>query len=362
MTRSAIATIDVAAVRHNLTVVRRLSPQSKILAIIKANGYGHGIVRIARALANADGFGVAHVEEALTLRAAGVEQPIVVLQGFSDAQELLTMVEHRLEPVVHQFEHVEMLESARLERPLVVWQKINTGMHRLGFACEQTAAAWNRLRASPNVQDIRLMTHFANADVPADPSTLQQLHEFERVTRDLPGERSVANSAGVLLWPQSRLDWMRPGVMLYGISPVAGTSAETLGLKPAMTLTGRVIAVNAVRRGGRVGYGGDWIASVDTHVAVIGIGYGDGYPRHARSGTQVLVNGQIKPLAGRVSMDMLCVDLGSSPSARTGDPVVAWGAGLPVETIAECASTIAYELVCKVTQRVAIVEQGLGQG
>ena len=362
MTRSAVANIDVAAVRHNLTVVRHLSPHSKVLAVIKANGYGHGIVRIARALSGADGFGVAHVEEALTLRAAGVDIPIVVLQGFSDPQELQTMVEHRLQTVVHLAEHVDMLESVSLASPLIVWLKINTGMHRLGFALEQAKAAWLRLRACRNVLDIRLMTHFANADVPADASTLQQIQDFEQVTHDLPGERSVANSAGVLLWPQSRLDWVRPGVMLYGISPVAGTSAAALGLRPAMTLTGRVIAVNAVQRGGRVGYGGDWVASVDTFIAVVGMGYGDGYPRHARNGTPVLVNGELRPLVGRVSMDMLCVDLGPTPSARAGDAAVAWGVGLPVETVAECASTIPYELVCKVTPRVQIVEHGHGQG
>jgi len=362
MTRSAVARVDVAAVRHNLTVVRQLSPQSKILAVIKANGYGHGIVRIARALSAADGFGVAHLEEALALRAAGIHKPIIVLQGFSDALELQTMVEHRLEPVIHQFEHIEMLESTVLVRPVTVWQKINTGMHRLGFALDDVLKAWQRLRACSQVDAIRLMTHFANADVPGDPFTLQQLELFDRITAGLPGERSVANSAGVLLWPQSRMDWVRPGVMLYGISPVAGTDAAALNLQPAMTLTGRVIAINAVRQGARVGYGGDWAAATDTHVGVVGIGYGDGYPRHARSGTPVLVNGQRVPLVGRVSMDMLCVDLGPAPTAKVGDAVVAWGAGLPVEEVALNSSTIPYELVCKVTPRVHIVEQDHGQG
>lgn len=358
MTRPARALIDIKALRANLQRVRSAAPGARVLAVIKANGYGHGIIRCAEALHESDGFGVASVEEGMQLREAGIAHPIVLLEGFFEAAELPEVVRHHLSVVVHHEHQLRLLEAASLPRPVTVWLKIDTGMHRLGFAPEAAAAAWQRLSACRNVRSrIRLMTHLANADRRDDPMTAQQIELFTTVTRDLPGERSIANSAGLLAWPQARADWVRPGIMLYGASPFEDSLGRDEQLTPVMTLRSRVIAINRLRRGDPVGYGGDWVCPEDMAVGVVGIGYGDGYPRDISAGTPVWMRGLRVPVIGRVSMDMICIDLRTLPTAEIGDEVELWGRRLPVEEIAHRAGTIPYELLCGVTQRVAVIEQ-----
>ncbi|NIR31180.1 MAG: alanine racemase [Gammaproteobacteria bacterium] len=355
MTRPARAIVHLAALRHNLRRVRQSAPRCRVLAVVKANGYGHGAVRVARALSDAEGFAVAGIDEALELREAGVDARILLLSGVHAGEALERACRYRLDVVVHHESQLEMLERARLEHPLEVWLKIDSGMHRLGVPPEQARSFWERLHACPQVDaHVRTMTHLANADDRRDPTTRRQLETFRDATRDLDGERSIANSGGVLGWPDTQADWVRPGIMLYGISPFVGGTAANEGLEPGMTLTTRLIAVNRVPRGGAVGYGGTWVCPEDMPVGVAAIGYGDGYLRHLPSGTPVLVNGRRVPLVGRVSMDLITVDLRTQPQARPGDEVVLWGRGLPVEEIAEHAGTIPYELVCRVAQRVLI--------
>ncbi len=326
-------------------------------AVIKANGYGHGQARVARALDAADAFAVACIEEAVTLREAGVHKPILLLEGCFEAAELPLCSLLGFAVGVHDPGQVEMLEQARLERPVSVWLKIDTGMHRLGIAPEQAVAVWRRLRDCPAVAPaIHLMSHLARADERDSDYTLTQLQLFEHLGRALPGERSLANSAAVLAWPQTHYHWVRPGLMLYGAAPFADTLAEAEGLQPVMTLATRLIAVKRVRRGEPVGYGGGWICPEDMDIGVAAIGYADGYPRHAPSGTPLLVNGRRAALAGRVSMDMIGVDLRGHPDAKVGDPVVLWGPGLPIEWVAQAAGTIPYTLLCGVTARVYFEE------
>lgn len=353
MTRRVRASIHIAALRHNLQRVREAAPRSRVMVVIKANGYGHGGVTVARALADADAFAVAGIDEALGLREAGIEGRVLLLSGAHAGAELEAASRHRLDVVVHHETQLEMLERTRLPRPLAVWLKVDSGMHRLGVAPEAARVFWRRLKACPQAgEHVRLMTHLANADDRRDPATERQLARFRASTEGLEGERSIANSAGVLGWPQSHAEWVRPGIMLYGISPFVGGVAANDGLQPAMTLSTRLIAVNRVPRGEAVGYGGTWVCPEDMPVGVAAVGYGDGYLRSLPSGTPVLVNGQRVPLVGRVSMDLISVDLRTQPDARPGDEVVLWGRGLPVEEPAQLAGTIPYELVCRVAQRV----------
>jgi alanine racemase len=328
------------------------------MAAIKANGYGHGLVRVANALAGSDGFGVACIDEALELRAAGITAPITLLEGFFHPDEIPLIEQHRLDLLLHHPVQTEALEQASIHTSIRVWLKIDTGMHRLGVSPEDAASLWQRLERHPGLQPLGQMTHLACADEPGHPATGIQLQLFRRATEALPGERAIANSAGILGWPDSHAEWVRPGIMLYGVSPfIAGRAAEH-DLKPVMTLSSELIAVNQLKQGDAVGYGATWTCPEAMPVGVVAIGYGDGYPRHAPSGTPVLVNGRRVPLIGRVSMDMLCVDLRTQPEAHIGDPVVLWGDGLPVEEIAEAAGTIAYELLCSITRRVTLVERG----
>jgi len=323
-----------------------------VAAAVKAEGYGHGLVRVARTL-DADAFAVACVEEALILREAGIDRPILLLEGVFEAAELPVCARHNLEMAVHHPEQVAMLERARLEWPLRVWLKVDTGMHRLGLEPETVPAIWRRLRDCPAVRpDLGLMSHLARADERSRPDTLNQLQCFETATAGLPGERSLANSAAILGWPQTHFDWVRPGIMLYGASPFVDSLAPDENLRPVMTLSTRLIAIKHLRRGEPVGYGGTWICPEDMDVGVAAIGYGDGYPRHAPSGTPVLLDGREAALIGRVSMDMITLDLRRHPEARVGDPVVLWGEGLPVERIAQLAGTISYTLTCGITARV----------
>jgi alanine racemase len=353
MSRPACALVDTGALKHNLQEVRRHAPQARTMAIVKANAYGHGLAWAARVLNDVtDAFGVSSIEEALKLREAGITRPICLLEGFFTADEMPVIAKHRLAPVIHHEKQLQALIEAPPSLQLSVWLKIDTGMHRLGFAPAAVPDALKKLRSCSAVSEIRVMSHFARADMAADSETKTQIENFKSLTGNLGLESSLANSAGILAWPQSHLDWVRPGIMLYGISPMEQPSVIKNDLKPVMTLQTALIAVHPRRKGEAIGYGGDWRCPQDMLVGVAAIGYGDGYPRHARAGTPVLVNGQRVPLFGRVSMDMITLDLRTQPRASEGDSVVLWGPDLPVEEIAHCASTISYELLCHVTERV----------
>jgi alanine racemase len=355
--RRTQVSISLTALRHNLKRVREAAPGCRVMAAVKANGYGHGLVRVAQALKESDGFGVACINEALQLRAAGITAPITLLEGFFHPDEIPLIEKHRLDLLLHHPDQIAVLEQSVFQNPIRVWLKIDTGMHRLGVTPESAASLWQRLDRHPGLFPLGQMTHLACADELDHPATTLQLQRFRRVTEDLPGERAIANSAGILGWPDSHENWVRPGIMLYGVSPFVGGRAAEHDLKPVMTLSSELIAVNILQKGDAVGYGSTWSCPEKMPIGVVAVGYGDGYPRHAVNGTPVLLNGQRVPLIGRVSMDMICVDLRSQPGARIGDPVVLWGEGLPAEEIAEAAGTIAYELLCSVTQRVAVVEQ-----
>ena len=353
MSRGAIATINLSALQHNYARIKHLVGHCAVLAMIKSNGYGHGLLRIARALSTADALGVASLDEAIVLREAGIQQPIVVMAGFYNAAELPHFVEQALLAVIHHTDQLVLLEKTPLRAPLSVWLKIDTGMHRLGFAVEQVAAVYQRLSMLPSVKKpIGLMTHLAQAEYPDRSFTEAQIHQFTQVTRGLSEPRSVVNSAGILFYREAWLDWVRPGIVLYGVSPLPGRTGLEEGLQPVMTLTGRLMSVKTLRKDERVGYGGMWICPEDMPVGIVGVGYGDGYPRHAKNGTPTLVHGKWCPLVGCVSMDMITIDLRVCPEAQVGDTVVLWGEGLPIEKVAACAETIPYELLCRVTQRV----------
>lgn len=354
----AHAVLNLEAAAHNLAIARQHAVGARIMAVIKANGYGHGSIRIAEALQNVDAFAVARVDEGIRLRNAGIQHRIAVLEGFTTAEELDLFIEYQLEAIVHTASQLTLIEGRAGEPVLPVWLKIDTGMNRLGFKNHEFAQAYLRLTQAGMVKlPIGIMTHLANADDLADTKTLKQIELFRQTVKGLSEPLSIANSAGILGWPQSLVDWVRPGVMLYGISPFPDKTGAELGLKPIMELRSQVIAVKPLLKGETAGYGSKWTCPADTIMGVVAIGYGDGYPRYARPGTPVLIGGQRAPLIGRVSMDMITVDLGNHPDVKPGDPVVLWGEGLPVEEIARCADTIPYTLVCGITPRVQIVEQ-----
>ncbi len=356
MTRPTRALIDAQALRHNLNRARQAAPNSKIMAVVKANAYGHGLVRVPRILAEANAFAVASFDEGVALRNAGVAHPVCLLEGFFDTAELAMLSHYRFMPVIHHESQLLEVERYQQKSALDVWLKVDTGMHRIGFAPEVATQVRKRLEGCASVQRIRVLSHFANADDTADPTTQGQIDRFKALAYDWNLEYSLANSAGVLAWPQSHLNWVRPGIMLYGASPLLGKSAAELGLRPAMTFASRLIAVNRQRKGERIGYGGEWACPEDMPVGVVAVGYGDGYPRHAPSGTPVLVNGKRVSLIGRVSMDMITVDLRDQSDAKVGDPVVLWGEGLSVDEVAQQAGTIGYELLAALPQRVPRVE------
>ncbi len=355
MNRAARAIIDSSALTANLLAARKCSGGARVMAVIKANAYGHGIVATAAALRDADAFGVARMEEAAAIRDARIEGRIVLLEGVFHSEQVPTAAAMGVELVVHSPEQIEILEQCGRDHRFRVWLKIDTGMNRLGFPPESAQEVARRLLGCPSVLGpLHLMTHLAKADEMADQMTGRQIECFDAAIDGIGGERSIANSAGLLGWPASHRDWVRPGIMLYGISPFADSSGSDLGLRPAMTLSSELIAVHSVAAGSTVGYGGAWTAPADTRVGVAAIGYGDGYTRHLGNGTPVLVNGRPASVVGRISMDLVTIDLQDSPDARVGDEVVLWGRGLPVERLAIAAGTIPYELVCGVTQRVAM--------
>jgi alanine racemase len=357
------ARIDLAALRANFAVLRRAAPGSRAYAVVKADAYGHGALRVARALSGvADGFAVARLGEAIELRDGGIELPILLLEGVTADDELATALSAGLELVVHEPGQIAMFRrvAARGGHPSpIVWLKADTGMNRLGFRPEAVLEARSQLLAcGVALRDLRLMTHLARADEPGVDTTPAQIARFASIVtawQQLSGNRpvvSIGNSAGTLLWPAGQGDWIRPGIALYGVSPSAAPGSDESGLTPVMTLSTEVIAVREVPRGETVGYGGAWQAARDSRIAILAAGYADGLPRHLPSGAPVAFSTGRAPLAGRVSMDMIAVDVTDLPAIAVGERAVLWGEGLPVETVAGWAGTIAYELLCAVAPRV----------
>ena len=361
MIRLLRALIDTHALRHNLGTIRAYAPGSKVMAVIKANAYGHGLVSTALALADADALAVARLEEGIALRSAGIQGPVVLLEGVFNAEQLAEAAHHRFELVVHDPLQIKLLEAHRDARRFVVWIKMDTGMNRLGFRTEAFAPALARLKSlTVPALELRAMTHLARADERGQPMTDEQVGRFDHTlaAAGLSGPQrlatSIGNSAGTLGNPRAQGDWVRPGLALYGVSPFADETAEKHGLKPVMTLETTVLTVREVKRGETVGYAGAWRADKDSSIAILAAGYGDGLPRHLENGTPVLIGGARYPLVGRVSMDMIAVDVTGDSRVAVGNRAVIWGGGLPVEEVARHADTIPYELLCGVSQRVPL--------
>jgi alanine racemase len=350
--RPARALIDLDALRHNHALARRRHG-ARVLAVLKANAYGHGALRCAHALAaQADGFAVAFLDEALALRAGGIQAPILVLEGVFSLQELAAVCEQRLWTVVHHAGQLRMIEqSIDAVQGLNVWLKVDSGMRRAGFALPEVSDAHARLTASGKVERLTLMSHFACADEPDAEFTREQIAAFDTATAGLPGERSLSNSAGVLAWPEANRDWARPGILLYGANPVPG---DPHALRPVMSLQSEVFAERTLQPGDVLGYGATFVATQPTRVGLVAMGYADGYPRTAPTGTPVAVGGRLTRTLGRVSMDMMTVDLSELPDEGIGSPVELWGACVPVDAVARQAGTIGYELLCNV-KRVPLV-------
>ena len=351
------ATVSLSALRHNLGLVKSIAPNSKAMAVVKANGYGHGLLRVAAGLNQADGFAVLGLDEAVSLRASGFGQTILLLEGVFSPEELAAASEQDISLVVHCDKQIEMLENASMHTPVAVFLKMNTGMNRLGFTPSQYTTALNRLANCQNVKgqhrkEITLMTHFATAD--EDVGVSAALVPFQKTTQGLSYPISLANSAALLRYPETHTDWVRPGIMLYGATPVVGTSAASYGLEPAMSFTSEIIAVQNLEIGQSVGYGKRFTAARKTRVGIVACGYADGYPRHAPSGTAIAVDGKLTQTLGRVSMDMLFADITDIPQASIGSPVELWGSQVPVDAVAEAAGTVGYELLCAVAPRVPV--------
>lgn len=350
---TAEAVIDLDALQYNYRFIKSKCPRGKIVAVIKANAYGHGALNSAAALPQADAFAVSRLQEAVELREAGIMQPILLLEGCFCEQELQQAAELDLHTMIHNHAQLHALENTRLSKPIQVWLKIDTGMHRLGLLPEQVDGYYQRIETCVNAKpEIGFASHFNCADELGKESTQQQINCFEKVTRQYSGPKSLSNSAGVLYWPDAHYDWLRPGIALYGISPRCDSCGADEGLHPVMTLKSKLISVREHKKGQAIGYGQNWTSPRDTRIGVVAMGYGDGYPRTAPSGTPVLVNGRRVVIVGNISMDMLTVDLGPGANEQVGDQVIFWGPGLPVEEIARHVGTIAYELVIKLTSRV----------
>jgi len=350
MPRPVEAIIDLQALRNNVAIARRHAGNAGIFAVVKANGYGHGLERILPGLEAVDGFAVVELESALRIRGSGFTKPVLLLEGFFDDTELVTASKHALHTVVHEQGQVQALVTASLPQPIDVYLKINTGMNRLGFVPEEVAPVHAMLKSSGNVGEVVAMTHFADAD--GERGVAWQLAPFSKIAASLKMEMCAANSAALLRYPESCGAWVRPGIMLYGASPFHDITANDLGLRPVMTLRSRLIAVQALSAGDSVGYACTFTADRPMRIGVVAAGYGDGYPRHAPGGTPVLVDGKRCQTVGRVSMDTVCVDLGTVPQAGVGSAVTLWGDGLPAEEVAASAGTVSYELFTKVTSRV----------
>lgn len=351
--RPLVATVDLAALRHNYQLAKQCAPGRKAFAVVKANAYGHGAPEAVQCLRDlADGFAVASLEEAEQVRTVDADVRLLLLEGCFEPAEYRAAAELGLDVAIQGEAQVDALLDAKIERPLNVWLKLDSGMHRLGFTVDALRLNHARLSGAAQVAEINLMSHFACADERGHPLNDFQLEQFNSLLDLGFVHRSFANSAAVLTLSAAHMDWLRPGIMLYGASPFAELSAETLGLKPVMTLTAAIIAIRDVPVGECVGYGAGWVAQRPSRIATISCGYADGYPRTAPPGTRVIIRGQRVPLAGRVSMDMLTVDITDLPQAELGDAVELWGAKAPIDELAQACGTIGYELLTKVTQRV----------
>lgn len=359
MPRPILATIDISAMQHNLAVSRAHAGGARVWAVVKANGYGHGLMNALRGFADADGMALVEPDAAVLLRQRGWRKPVLLLEGFFDAADLEAVASHGLDTVVHCEEQLRMLETTTLHEPLNIHLKVNSGMNRLGFRPRQVASAHARLRALPGVGQIVLVTHFANADEENNQALplAEQVRRMREAAAGLDLPLSLCNSAASLLHGELAEDWIRPGIMLYGGTPCAAPAAS-YSLMPAMTLSSRLIAIQEIAPGEAVGYGSRFVARQPTRIGVVACGYADGYPRHAPGGTPVLVDGLRCALAGRVSMDMLTVDLSNAPQAQVGSSVTLWGEGLPIDEVAHAAGTIGYELMCAVAPRVAVAVRG----
>lgn len=346
MTRPSTALIDLDALRHNYMHMREMHG-GRALAVVKANAYGHGALRCAQALSGiADGFAVAFAAEAAELRAGGIDSPILLLEGCFDQDELLQASHQNLWMAVHQASQLQMIEQTSLPaKSLHVWLKIDSGMHRAGFNPDQVAQVYASLCACPSVARMTFMTHFARSDEPDQQTTANQINVFDTATAGLAGDRSLSNSGAIIAWPDARRDWARPGIVLYGADPMPTTNH---GLIPVMTLQSQVFAIKTLAPGEALGYGGTFVADRPTRVGLVAIGYADGYPRRAPTGTPVAVSGQLTRTIGRVSMDMLTVDLTDLPEANIGASVECWGRQISVNLVAQAAGTISYELLCNV--------------
>ncbi len=352
MPRPTQAVIDLSALAHNLSIVRKYAPHSRIMAVVKADAYGHGLLHAASTLKNVDGFALLELDAAISLRDAGYQQPILLLEGFFSTQELALFEQYHLSAVIHHNEQVSMLLASKYHQ-LNLFLKINTGMNRLGLAPNEFPQVINKLKANRYANSINLMTHFASADDPSQKeSVVQQLQCFGQITKAHPHPCSLANSAAIIRYPQSHAEWVRPGIMLYGASPFSDQTASELDLQPVMTLSSKIIAIHELKCGDKVGYHGLFQADRTMRIGIVACGYADGYPRHAPTDTPVLVNGQYSRLLGRVSMDMLAVDLTEIQNVRLNSPVILWGKEISVDEVAHRAGTTSYELLCALAPRV----------
>ena len=366
MTRPITVTLSRTALRHNYALLKEKAPNAKVFAVVKANAYGHGVEFVYRALREADGFATLEIESALQLRRMGATQPILLLEGFFQPEELELIDVHRLTTAVHDSAQVSAIMGATLKQPVDVFLKINTGMNRLGLSDGSLRYALGMAASAKNFGNVTLMTHFAASDEPHGVAAPMMIFEqWEKTAKEIFGkkkfETSVANSAALLKHPQTHRDWVRPGIALYGGTPFADAPAVTMGLKPVMTLTSEVIAVQSLERGDSVGYGGVFVAHKKMRIGIVACGYADGYPRHApggnEHGTPIMVGGKRTRTVGRVSMDMIAVDITDLPHVQIGAPVTLWGETLPVDEVAQAAGTVGYELMCAVAARVKRVEE-----
>ncbi|WP_044470973.1 alanine racemase [Mannheimia massilioguelmaensis] len=350
--KPATVKISSVALKHNIQTIRKKAPYSKIIAVVKANAYGHGVLFVSSAVERlVDGFGVARLEEALSLRSNGVTKPILLLEGFFSIDDLPILSVNNIQTVIHNQEQLDAIKQAHLDNPIKVWLKIDTGMHRLGVSLEQVDDFYDALTNCKNVSEIGFVSHFSRADEIDCDYTQIQLSRFLNATKDKQGDRTIAASGGILFWEDSHLEYIRPGIIMYGVSPTSTPSSE-YDLIPVMTLTSSLIAVRDHKKGEPVGYGGTWISERDTKIGVIAIGYGDGYPRNVPTGTPVHINGRRVPIVGRVSMDMVTVDLGPDCQDKVGDEAILWGKELPIEEVADITGLLSYELMTKLTPRV----------
>ena len=354
MSRPVVATLDLSAMRNNLQVVRQAAPGSHVWSVVKANAYGHGLDRVWSALNTTDGFALLNLEEAILLRERGWKGPILMLEGFFHTDELPLFDKYRLTTSLHSNWQVKALANARLNAPLDVYLKMNSGMNRLGFAAERVQSIWQQLRAIANVGQLTLMAHFADAEQPE--GIIEPLARVEQAAEGLDCARSLANSAATLWHPEAHYDWVRPGIVLYGASPSGQwRDIANSGLKPVMSLRSEVIGIQNLKAGDTVGYGSRYRAMGEQRIGIVAGGYADGYPRHAPDGTPVQVEGVLTHTVGTVSMDMLAVDLTPCPQAGIGSPVELWGNEVKIDDVASAAGTVGYELMCALAPRVPVV-------